>query len=167
MNKKQIEKEFEKIKYELRINKPAITPYPPDIVKRREHLLFAQVHLNNILGAKLEKDKWSEKFETEMYNNVMDIYYNWDKKNNILKYIHIRKIIMLNRQVVKEFLKEELKDSRIEIPEDISFDILVETFCKFTEDDLYEWLKDNYKSFFNHNNPDWKWLKDRIENYSN
>ena len=74
---------------------------------------------------------------------------------------------MLNHQVVKEFLKEELKDSRIEIPEDISFDILLETFCKFTEEDYYEWLKDNYKSFFNHNNPDWKWLKDRIEHYSN
>ena len=74
---------------------------------------------------------------------------------------------MLDRQVVKEFLKEELKNSRIEIPEDISFDILVETFSRFTEDDYYEWLKDNYKSFFNHNNPDWKWLKDRIENYSN
>ena len=73
---------------------------------------------------------------------------------------------MLDRQVVKEFLEEELKDSRIEIPEDISFDILAETFCKFTEDDLYEWLKDNYKSFFNHNNPDWKWLNDRIEHYS-
>ena len=73
---------------------------------------------------------------------------------------------MLDRHVAKEFLKEELKDSRIEIPKAISFDILVETFCKFTEDDLYEWLKDNYKSFFNHNNPDWDWLKDRIEHYS-
>ena len=79
MNKKQIDKEFEKINYELRFNKPAITPYPPDIVKRREHLLFAQVHLNNILGAKLEKDKWNEKFETEMYNKVIGIYYNWNK----------------------------------------------------------------------------------------
>ena len=74
---------------------------------------------------------------------------------------------MLDRQVLKKFLKEELKDSRIKIPEDISFDILVETFSRFTEDDYYEWLKDNYKSFFNHNNPDWEWLKDRIEHYSN
>ena len=79
MNKKQIDEEFKKINYELRINKPFITPYPPDIVKRREYLLFAQVHLNNILGAKLEKDKWNEKFETEMYNKVIGIYYNWNK----------------------------------------------------------------------------------------
>ncbi len=84
MNKKQIEKEFEKINYELRFNKPAITPYPPDIVKRREHLLFAQVHLSNILGAKSKKDKCDEKFETEMYNNVMDIYYNWDKNKKTI-----------------------------------------------------------------------------------
>jgi len=76
MNKKQIDEEYKKIIYELRINKPFITPYPPDIVKRREYLLFAQVHLNNILDAKLKKDKCYEKFETEMYNKVMDIYYN-------------------------------------------------------------------------------------------
>jgi len=78
MNEKQIENEFKKINYELRVNKPDITPYPPDIVKRREFLLFAQVHLNNILDAKLNKDKWEERFETEMYNKLMRIYYNFD-----------------------------------------------------------------------------------------
>jgi len=30
---------------------------------------------------------------------------------------------------------------------------LVETFCKYVEDDYYEWLKDNFKSFFNYGNP--------------
>ena len=79
MNKKQIEREFKKIDYELRVNRPNIAPYPPDIVKRRENLLFAQVHLSNILGAKIKKYKWDEEFETEMYNEVMEIYYNWDK----------------------------------------------------------------------------------------
>jgi hypothetical protein len=53
---------------------------------------------------------------------------------------------MLDREVVKEFLDETLEG--IEIPEDISFDTLVETFCKYTEDDYYECLKDNYRSFF-------------------
>lgn len=77
MNKKQIEQEFKKIDYELRFNKPDFAPYPPDLVKRREFLLFAQVHLSNVLGAKLKKDKWDERFETEMYNKVMEIYYNW------------------------------------------------------------------------------------------
>ncbi len=79
MNKKQIEQEFKKIDYELH-NKPDIeAPYPPDVVKRREFLLFAQVHLNNILEAKLKKDKWDEKFETDMYRIEMEIYHNWDK----------------------------------------------------------------------------------------
>jgi len=80
MNKKQIDREFRKINYELRVNKPDSTPYPPKIVKRREFLLFAQVHLSNILDAKSKKDKWDERFETQMYNKVMKIYYDWDKK---------------------------------------------------------------------------------------
>lgn len=79
MKKEQIEKEFEKIDYELRNNKPNFTPYPSDIVKRREFLVFAQVHLSNILDAKLKRDKWDERFETKMYDKVMQIYYNWNK----------------------------------------------------------------------------------------
>ena len=55
-------------------------PYPSDLVKRREFFLFAQVHLCNILYAKSKKDKWCENFETEMYNKVMGIYYNWGNK---------------------------------------------------------------------------------------
>mgnify|MGYP001558257053 CR=1 FL=1 len=71
---------------------------------------------------------------------------------------------MLDREVVEEFLEEKL--NKIEIPEDISFDILFETFCKYTEDDYYEWLKDNFKSFFNHYAPDWDWIRGRIAYYS-
>ncbi|MDO9464211.1 MAG: hypothetical protein Q7J67_02815 [bacterium] len=76
MTKKQIEQEFKKIDYELFVNRPNFTPYPPDVIKRREYLLFAQVHLSNILGAKRD-----ERFESEMYNKVMETYYNWDKNS--------------------------------------------------------------------------------------
>jgi len=68
---------------------------------------------------------------------------------------------MLDRQVVKEFLDDKLED--LEVPKDISKDALVEAFCQYTEDDYYEWLKDNFKSFFNHSNPDWDWVRDRIK----
>ena len=78
MNEKKIEKEFKKIDYELRNNKPNFTSYPFDIIKKREFLLFAQVHLSNILDAKFKRDKWEERFETEMYNKVIEIYYNWN-----------------------------------------------------------------------------------------
>jgi len=71
---------------------------------------------------------------------------------------------MLDRKVVKEFLQDELDD--IEVPNDIYFDKLVETFCKFTEDDYYEWLKDNFKTFFNHGNTHWDWVRERIVHYS-
>lgn len=78
MTRKEIEQEFKKINYELRANKPDSAPYPLGLVKRREYLLFAQVHLGNILGAKLKRDEWEERFETEMYSKVMEIYYNWN-----------------------------------------------------------------------------------------
>lgn len=73
---------------------------------------------------------------------------------------------MLDRQVVKEFLEEEFEDSGIEIPKGISKKSLVKTFCEYAEDDYYEWLSDNFKSFFNHNHPDWKWIREKIKYYS-
>ena len=80
MNKKQIEQEYKKLQFEIFENRPKIDkPYPQDIVKRRQFLLFAQVHLANILDAKSKKDKWDEEFEIEMYKKVMKIYYNWNE----------------------------------------------------------------------------------------
>jgi len=70
---------------------------------------------------------------------------------------------VLDREVVREFLEEELSEA--EIPEDISKEELVETFCKYVEDDYYELLKDNFKSFFNYGKPDWQWIRKRIKNY--
>ncbi|HLB71388.1 MAG: hypothetical protein OIN88_08220 [Candidatus Methanoperedens sp.] len=70
---------------------------------------------------------------------------------------------MLDRIVVKEFLEREFEDINIEMPEDISEEALAETFCKYVENDYYEWLKDNFKSFFDHGNPDWAWIRKRIE----
>ena len=72
---------------------------------------------------------------------------------------------MLDRAVIEEFLDEEFDDLDLEIPEDISRSALVETFCQYAEDDYYEWLKDNSKSFFNHGNPDWGWIRDKIDSY--
>jgi len=68
---------------------------------------------------------------------------------------------MLDRKVVRELLDEELKE--VETPKDISKEAIVETFCKYVEDDYYEWLKDNFKSFFNYGKPDWKWIRERIK----
>ena len=72
---------------------------------------------------------------------------------------------MLNRTVVKEFLNGEFEEGDWEIPEGISKDVLVEAFCQYTEDDYYEWLKDNFKSFFDHGNPDWNWIREKIRKY--
>ena len=70
---------------------------------------------------------------------------------------------MLDRDVVKELLDCEFEDIELEIPADISREQLVEAFCQYTEDDYYEWLKDNFKSFFNHGDPDWEWVRERIK----
>ena len=70
---------------------------------------------------------------------------------------------MLDRAVVEEFIDGEFEESDWEIPEDISKEALVEAFCQYTEDDYYEWLKDNFKSFFEHGNPDWDWVRGKIK----
>jgi len=62
---------------------------------------------------------------------------------------------MLDRAVVEEFLDDELEDLELEVPNDIEKEALVEAFCQYVEDDYYEWLKDNFKSFFEHGNPNW------------
>jgi len=69
---------------------------------------------------------------------------------------------MLDRRVAEEFLDWEFEEGDWEIPKDISKEALVEAFCQYTEDDYYEWLKDNFKSFFNHGNPDWEWIRGRL-----
>jgi hypothetical protein len=68
---------------------------------------------------------------------------------------------MLDRDVVEEFLDCKLEELEIEISEDISKERLVEAFCQYVEDDYYEWLKDNFKSFFEHGVPDWEWIRGR------
>jgi len=71
---------------------------------------------------------------------------------------------MLDREVVKEFLEDKLEE--IEIPKDISMEALVETFCRYVEDDYYEWLKENYQSFFQplpEKGIDWDWIKMKIQ----
>jgi hypothetical protein len=67
---------------------------------------------------------------------------------------------MLDRDVVEQFLDCEFEE--LEIPKDISKEQLVEAFCQYVEDDYYEWLKDNFKSFFEHGEPDWEWIKGKI-----
>ena len=73
---------------------------------------------------------------------------------------------MLDRAVVEEFIDCQLGDMELEIPKDISKEQLIEAFCQYTEDDYYEWLKDNFKSFFNHSEPDWEWVRESIKVYN-
>lgn len=72
---------------------------------------------------------------------------------------------MLDRAVVREFLEREFEGTDIRLPPDITMDNLVETFCLYVEDDYYEWLKDNFKSFIEHEDRDWEWIRGRIEYY--
>ena len=70
---------------------------------------------------------------------------------------------MLDRDVVEEFLDCEFEDIELEIPKGISKGQLIEAFCQYVEDDYYDWLKDNFKSFFEHGNPDWGWIRGKIK----
>lgn len=80
MNKRQIEQEWKRLDFELFENAPKTDkPYPPDVVKRRELLLFAQVHLAEIGWAQKCKDLGAEILHTIAYNLVMSKYYDWGK----------------------------------------------------------------------------------------
>ncbi len=70
---------------------------------------------------------------------------------------------MLDRGVVEEFLDCKFKELKIKIPRDIKKEALVEAFCQYIEDDYYEWLKDNFKSFFEHGETDWEWIRGKIK----
>jgi len=69
---------------------------------------------------------------------------------------------MLDRDDVEEFLDCKFEELELEIPKDIPKEQLVEAFCQYVEDDYYQWLKDNFKSFFEHGEPDWEWIRDRV-----
>ncbi len=69
---------------------------------------------------------------------------------------------MVDKDVVKEFVGSELEELDLEIPQDISHAQLVEAFCQYVEDDCYEWLKDNLRSFFEHGEPDWAWIREKV-----
>ncbi|MBA7706809.1 hypothetical protein ES703_115666 [subsurface metagenome] len=70
---------------------------------------------------------------------------------------------MLDRTVIEALLDWEFEDLDLKIPEDIPRDALIEAFCQYTEDDYYEWLKDNFKSFFDHDNPVWNRIIEKIK----
>ncbi len=70
---------------------------------------------------------------------------------------------MLDRGIIEELLDWEFEGLDLVIPEDIPREAVIEAFCQYTEDDYYEWLKDNFKSFFNHGEPDWDWIRQKIK----
>ena len=70
---------------------------------------------------------------------------------------------MLDRDVVEEFLDCEFEDLELGIPKNIDKEALVEAFCQYVEDTYYEWLKDNFQSFFDDGSPDWKWIRGKIK----
>lgn len=79
MTKKQLLQEWEKLNFEMFKNKPvAKGPYPDSIVKRRELLLYAQVHLSEIEWAKKCKSLEMERLHTEKYYHVMQMYYAFE-----------------------------------------------------------------------------------------
>jgi hypothetical protein len=72
---------------------------------------------------------------------------------------------MLDREVIKKFLGEEILDLNITLPQDISIEQLTNAFCLYVENDYFEWLRENSKSFFatNANGIDWNSVKELIK----
>ena len=68
---------------------------------------------------------------------------------------------MLDRDVIEELLDWEFEDLDLEIPDDIPREAVIEAFCQYFEED-YEWIKSNLKSFFDHDNPLWNRILEKI-----
>lgn len=69
-------------------------------------------------------------------------------------------MISLGKEFLIEYLREELEDDEMELPDDISLDDLADAFMDYLEVDIYDWLRENYRSFFKDH--DWDWVRERI-----
>ncbi len=69
---------------------------------------------------------------------------------------------MLDREIIEALLDWEFEDLDLEIPEDIPKEAVIEAFCQYVEEDYYEWLKDNLRSFFDHDNSIWNRIIEKI-----
>ncbi len=69
---------------------------------------------------------------------------------------------MLDRTIVEQLLDWEFDGLDWEIPEDISKEAVIEAFYQYAEEDYYEWLEDNLRSFFDHDNPVWNRIIEKI-----
>ena len=69
---------------------------------------------------------------------------------------------MPDRTVIEQLLDWEFEGLDWEIPEDIPREAVIEAFRQYVEEDPYEWLKDNFRSFFDHGNPVWNRIIEKI-----
>jgi len=69
---------------------------------------------------------------------------------------------MLDRGIIEQLLDWEFEDLDLGIAEDIPREAVIEAFCQYAEEDYYEWLKDNLRSFLDYGNPDWNQIIEKI-----
>lgn len=69
---------------------------------------------------------------------------------------------MLDRDSVEEILDAELEYLEVEVPADITKGALVDAVCNYIETEYHEWLRENFRAFFNDGDPDWDWIKEQI-----
>ena len=69
---------------------------------------------------------------------------------------------MLDRAIIEELLDWEFEGLDLGIAEDIPREAVMEAFCQYAEEDYYEWLKDNFRSFLDYGNPDWNQIIEKI-----
>ena len=72
---------------------------------------------------------------------------------------------MLDRDSVEEFLDTELRYGDMEVPPDISKGELIDAFCSYIEAEYYEWLRENFTTFFSDGDPDWDWIREQIGSF--
>jgi len=78
----QFNEEWKKLQYEIIYNKPQIdSPYPQEVVDKRELLLYAQVELEKAQTSYDNKNNNLCKFHSKLYSLIMKHYYKWISEN--------------------------------------------------------------------------------------
>ncbi len=56
-------------------------------------------------------------------------------------------MLTIDRERLQHYLQSRLEDDELELPPGVTIEELTDQFSAYLEIDLYDWLRENYRSF--------------------
>ena len=56
-------------------------------------------------------------------------------------------MLTIDRERLQNYLQSRLEDDELELPPGVTIEELTDQFSAYLEVDLYDWLRENYRSF--------------------